>query len=405
MQCRILRVTNVDEEPGLDDGSEISPEPEPIDPPDADPPAVAMDGKKVEATVIDTPVATTVQEKKLETDVLDTPAAVTTTERKAEVVADESSATASDEDDDSDEDEVEESDEDGPDDNDANDQKTTDDQKNSSNPRVEGPQIDPGDEKVEGDQKVQVDSTAEDEKNSEGGDDEEDGSGTDNNSEDGSDDEDDEEDAEEGASARVLFQNRSLRDYFKDIPEDEEGLRSTAWEAHISILEKMVQILAETDTDQDDPPLAEYSSIYWHQHLMEIDIDDATDEGVKRVLLVLHDITTDKEDLSTVLETFTVANDLYPWLWSTAPDGAAPVEETWVDVMGRWAQRGKELEGVEFDPEMEEWVNGVAEDPYKALEDLARVHTRNWFAAEQLWAIKESFKFARAALRFVSSWS
>jgi hypothetical protein len=105
-----------------------------------------------------------------------------------------------------------------------------------------------------------------------------------------------------------------------------------------------------------------------------------------------------------VLETFAEAKDLYPWFSQASQDGAAPADETWVDVMGRWAQRGKELDGVEFEPEVEEWVNGVAGDPYKALEDLAREHTRNWLSAEQLWAIKESFKFARAALRFVSSY-
>ena len=220
-------------------------------------------------------------------------------------------------------------------------------------------------------------------------------------SEGGSNDEDDSD--EDVDSARVLFQNRSLREYFKDTPEDEKGLRTAAWEAHVSILEKMVQILPDTDTDLDDPPLSEYTSNYWHKHLLDIEIDDASDEGVKRVLLVLHDITTDKDDLSIVLETFADAKDLYPWIWPAARDGAAPAEETWVDAMGRWAQRGKELESIEFEPEMEEWVNGVAEDPYKALEDLARQHTRNWLAAEQLWAIKESFNFSRAALRFVSS--
>jgi hypothetical protein len=428
-QCdRLLRITHVENETSLGDESEDSEAPEPADPAVTDTPPSMADNTTVEATEGGEPVDGADSNKKVEATGDDkqvedaddaTPVAATAGDAKVEPVASEASESeGGSEDDESDKDGESGSDGQGADSKSSGDEKVERNQKPDGDQKIELEQKVEGDKTVKGDQTIasnnKSEGITEDGENELAGDKEHEDDGEkegasekkdEDENQDGEDGSDDDTDDEDGDSSRVFFQNRTLIEYFKAIPDHEDGLRTTAWEAQISILEKMVQILCDTarDRDQDNknPPLAEYTSNYWHRHLMEIDINDASDEGVKRVLLGLHDITTDKDDLSIVLETYAEAKDLYPWIWPATPGGAAPAEETWVDFMGVWAQRGKELESVTFEPEMEEWVSGVAEDAYKALEDLARQHARNWFAAEQLWDIKEAFKFARAALRFV----
>jgi hypothetical protein len=198
--------------------------------------------------------------------------------------------------------------------------------------------------------------------------------------------------------SNLTFQERSLREFFKAVDVDDNGLRTPPSSAHLTIFEMATSTMiaaAQKFSRKDAPAITSYAARYWYDHLVDIDLEKATDLEVIRVLNALHNVLSNTHNVSKVIETFELEeNDTYP-------TSGAPEKVTWIDVMMKWVARGVSLKDDNLASKTKEWIQHISENPKDALVPLARGHITNWYEAQTRWTISWAFHFANAALQVV----
>ncbi|KAL1647975.1 hypothetical protein SLS58_002299 [Diplodia intermedia] len=194
----------------------------------------------------------------------------------------------------------------------------------------------------------------------------------------------------------LRFQERSLRQYFREAIVDEYGLRSSPSSAHLIIFKTIATILT-TDVEDDATikMLKNYAADFWIHHFLDIEVDRASDDEVKSVIESLSDIVTNKrralekiEENASALGIFGESTDLREHMFSSVK---------------KWIDRTSKLPPDFLSPESAELVSSLSEDPTKLMEGIARKHVFNWFNyATYRWEAWRSFHFALEALKLTN---
>jgi len=239
----------------------------------------------------------------------------------------------------------------------------------------------------------------------------------DDKADDSSDSSDEKEpDLEEYQSSTLTFQERSLRQYFKDAPSDADGdkeLRTPAPEAHLMILAICVDTILEAAKDPENwkaADLRSYATLYWDKHLKELEADSASDETVKTVIELLHRVLINTNNVAKLFEQYMDSSSQYPprpsdlTKSSESPEkehkADGPSETPWYDHALAWIKRGLSLPNTLLGSEIQEWCSSL--DETAVLMPLAKGHFKNWLERDDSWWLTESFRFTKDALKRVS---
>ncbi|OJD28871.1 glyoxalase bleomycin resistance protein dioxygenase protein [Diplodia corticola] len=194
----------------------------------------------------------------------------------------------------------------------------------------------------------------------------------------------------------LRFQERSLRQYFREAVVDENGLRSSPSSAHLIIFRTIATILT-TDVEDDltIKMLKNYCADFWIHHFLDIEVESAGDDEVKSVLESLSDIVNNKnralekiEENASGLGIFGESKDL---------------RERMFNSIKQWVGRASDLPTDFLNTESLNLVSSLSEDPSKLMEQIARKHVFNWFNyAAYRWEAWRSFHFALEALKLTN---
>ncbi|KAI4644660.1 uncharacterized protein J4E78_009479 [Alternaria triticimaculans] len=192
----------------------------------------------------------------------------------------------------------------------------------------------------------------------------------------------------------LCFQDRSLREYFKSVSVEDDGVtefRTPATAAHLTILKMCVAVMmkAARGIEEQSSGLTVYAISYWYEHLKELDADNATPEVVHDVVTLLHCITANSYNVAKLFEQLARHTDIYP-------ERADEVPIAWFDTLLSWTARSSSLLVQFSDSKVKKWTTVVRKD--NVLLRLARGHVHNWLDANDDYWIPERFRFVRAAL-------
>ncbi|KAF4304116.1 glyoxalase bleomycin resistance protein dioxygenase protein [Botryosphaeria dothidea] len=200
------------------------------------------------------------------------------------------------------------------------------------------------------------------------------------------------EDTDVNTTAPLRFQERSLRQYFREAIVDKTGLRSSPSSAHFIIFQTITTILTqETEKDTGIRLLKTYAADFWIPHFLDIQVDQVSDQEAKSVVDNLAAIVMNKgralekvEENSTDLGIFGETTDL---------------REKMFGAVKSWIERALALPNETLTAETLQWARSLSENPSKLMEGVAEKHIVNWFnyansRSETYW----SFKFAVHAL-------
>jgi len=197
----------------------------------------------------------------------------------------------------------------------------------------------------------------------------------------------------------LSFQDRSLRQYFKSVSVEDDGVtefRTPATAAHLTILQMCVEVMmkaAQEPFAAVSSGLTNYSINYWYEHLKELDAETASPEAVRDVVTLLHYITDNTHNVAKLFENLARHTEIYP-------ERAEDTSTAWYDTLFSWTARVSTLPDGSLDEKVKLWTLAVDRD--NVLLPLAHGHVHNWLDARDTWWIPERFRFAKAALSRVS---
>ncbi|KAI4648350.1 uncharacterized protein J4E79_009972 [Alternaria viburni] len=193
----------------------------------------------------------------------------------------------------------------------------------------------------------------------------------------------------------LSFQDRSLRQYFKSVSVEDDGVtefRTPATAAHLTILQMCVDVMmkaAQDPFEAGSSGLNYYAINYWYEHLKELDADTASPEAVRDVVTLLHCITDNTHNVAKLFEMLARHTEIYP-------ERAEDTSTAWYDTLFSWTARVSTLPDGSLDEKVKLWTLTVDRD--NVLLPLAHGHVHNWLDASDSWWIPERFRFAKAAL-------
>lgn len=202
------------------------------------------------------------------------------------------------------------------------------------------------------------------------------------------------------SSSPLRFQERSMREYFREMEVDETGLRSSPSSAHQTIFEMAITILNTSVNDDNvkelkiDWELRDYTANFWLQHFLEVSPEKATEQDVKRVIGALQSLMSLRgEALRSIEHYFDRDNDLF---WSSQE-----IRERFFESLKKWAERAKSLPAGALTNEKVSWIQWLSASTETVLVELAKGHVTNWFKADRPWWARTSLQFALSALKMV----
>lgn len=194
----------------------------------------------------------------------------------------------------------------------------------------------------------------------------------------------------------LRFQERALRQYFRELTVDEDGLRSSPSSAHLIIFKTIATILTK-DKPKDsavDLPIS-YAADYWIQHFLNIQVEQLSEEEVRLGIESLHAIVLNRGSALEKIE----ENASQRGIFGDATD----IPEDMLTSVRRWTGRVLGLRSELFTTETLSWVREISDDAAKLMTQLARQHCYNWFnRADYQEDAYESYEYANRALRLVS---
>ncbi|CAG8978789.1 hypothetical protein HYALB_00011054 [Hymenoscyphus albidus] len=196
----------------------------------------------------------------------------------------------------------------------------------------------------------------------------------------------------ESGETPLDFQERPLREYFRVVKTEKNGLRTQPSTAHLAIFETCGSLLLKNESEMEvekRPKLLEYVAKYFPDHLEEIDINSISDDEAYRVVVVLYKILTNFNNFARVIESFGTL--LYSEMASNG-DGS------WIDVVKQWAGRAISLDENVLGTEVAQWAKEIITSE-QLLMSLARGHVLNSFKAFDDFKISRGFEYARDAFK------
>lgn len=212
---------------------------------------------------------------------------------------------------------------------------------------------------------------------------------------------------DDGLQVPLTFQERSLREYFREMQVDENGLRTPPSKAHLTIFEMCVSIVC--DYGQQDEKSHEiewrlkgYATSYWIDHLLDIDLDNSADEDFVRIAkCIMKLMVNENNNVAYSHERHSV--ETYTEIFKSRDN------ETWLTEKGGWpsalvkrvVEHTAALSDENHEKEVLSWCRETVTDPSKMMANLARGHTENWYVLTEGQWILEAYKFGRDAFLLV----
>ncbi|KAF8860934.1 hypothetical protein BDZ45DRAFT_293513 [Acephala macrosclerotiorum] len=202
----------------------------------------------------------------------------------------------------------------------------------------------------------------------------------------------------------LKFQERSMRQYFRAMEVDENGLRSSPSQGHLTIFDMAVRVLdtsenPTTDGDGDDYlwQLRDYAVKFWMQHFLDIDPETTSEEGVKMVVTNLHTMMRIGGPALKNIENYTMDWEARNFFGSTSD----ALREQFFAHFKTWLDRADKFSPTAFSDEMVGWMSKSTSEDW-VINQLALGHATNWLAAERSWKARTSFDFTRNTLRMTN---
>lgn len=210
-------------------------------------------------------------------------------------------------------------------------------------------------------------------------------------------DEDPAENTDNSIYSPLRFQERSLRQYFRETSVDEAGLRSPPSLAHLTIFNMAVRCLDVlvdlSSTDTISYNLQNYAANYWLQHFLDIQPSSIPDQDMQGVIESLHMVFDPDRNILKSLE-FHCEERIGLF------GGATDLQEKFLNSLKDWAKRSVNLP-VGISSSDLSWIQSFSNSPKEAMTQVARGHKSNWFKANSSWEAQRSFLFAQSALLMV----
>ncbi|KLU84503.1 hypothetical protein MAPG_03544 [Magnaporthiopsis poae ATCC 64411] len=201
-----------------------------------------------------------------------------------------------------------------------------------------------------------------------------------------------------GADSILGFQERSLRAFFRQAAENDQGLKCSPSDAHAIILRICIAAL-RTSNDQKlySDSLTTYAAANWGRHFVAIDTEGIGDAQAAEVLESIHSLLNNKNNALRVVE-LGITTPKCTVL--DAADLASAGESSGVlNCLQGWARRALKLPPGILSYGLADWYRPLAAEPARVFITLARSHINNWFSAQWIIQAYASFRVAQSTLR------
>jgi hypothetical protein len=200
----------------------------------------------------------------------------------------------------------------------------------------------------------------------------------------------------ESTESPLEFQERSLRQYFREMTVD-MGLRSSPSSAHLALFEMAIHILSIPVGlpigGVVNGGIRKYAARTWLQHFMDIKPCNTSDSDTKLVIESLQGALDPSGEVLRNIELF--SNNCSLFGRATGPP------ERFLESLKLWSQRAATLPVGFCNHELKSWIQEAASSLKSTMMQLARGHVSNWFTAHSVGPAGSSFRFARNALLLV----
>lgn len=171
------------------------------------------------------------------------------------------------------------------------------------------------------------------------------------------------------------FQERSLRAYFRRPGDDPDGLRSTPTQAHVTIFSMVSAILTKLSKveSQAAQKLTKYAAQWVFSHLLEIGVDQVSDQQAAAVLESLFSILSNKNDALKPIEYLTDGRSTIFELSTT--------QEVVLKTLSSWSKRALSLPSNSISYEVINFYRPLQQEPLRVFLSVSRAHINNWFSA------------------------
>jgi fungal STAND N-terminal Goodbye domain len=192
--------------------------------------------------------------------------------------------------------------------------------------------------------------------------------------------------------APLTFQDRPLRDYFREVKENDGGIRTPTSHAHLIIFELLLSILiAESDESRSDDQkchwkLLQYAAKFWPHHFVEIKIDDLSDEEFIRTFNGLRSLLTGGKEVLKLLSRN----------WMPTYDELNK-DLKFTEHLQEWFSHAQSSSHLELGEHSRAWIDHVKDNCRQIYLDLAHVHVATWFSVKGNYVPTGSYRLAKAA--------
>lgn len=206
----------------------------------------------------------------------------------------------------------------------------------------------------------------------------------------------------ESSDSPLKFQERSLRQYFRETSV-ETGLRSSPSSAHLVLFEMTIRILnipayksIESGDNEGvifDRRLHGYAAHTWLQHFMDIEPSTTSDHDTK---LVIETLKMALDPTGEALISISISGN-NTGLFGDAKD----LPERFMRSLKLWSHRTISLPPGFLSTEVSNWIRESSLSLKSIMMPLARGFISNWFKKNHVQKAEASFRFAQKALLLV----
>lgn len=209
---------------------------------------------------------------------------------------------------------------------------------------------------------------------------------------------DDDENVSEDMDIYLSFQERSLREYFRENGHNPNSLRSSPSIGNMMMFEAIAAILTSSFNRNKTNTLAEwelqsYCTSHWMKHLQEIKCDELDDDQAAKVINSLYAILCNRDNSLRVFEQ-DYDLDRYTILGTSEEQ-----EKRALDALREWAFKAIRIKSSALVLGAADWIRPLIRHQDIIYIRLAEAHVANWFlGAQYSWEAYRSFLFAHASL-------
>jgi hypothetical protein len=209
---------------------------------------------------------------------------------------------------------------------------------------------------------------------------------------------DDDENISEDMDIYLGFQERSLREYFRENEHNPNSLRSSPSIGNMMVFEAIAAILTSSFNRNKtntivDWELQNYCTSHWMKHLQDIKCDELDEDQAAKVINSLYAILCNRDNSLRIFE-LNYDLDRYTILGTSEEQ-----EKRALDALREWALRAIRIKSSILAPGAADWIRPLIRHQDIIYIRLAEAHVANWFlGAQYSWEAYRSFLFAHASL-------